>query len=347
MSSALPNVMNTAPVSIRVETEGVKERLDIFLARFFPDISRAKIQKSITFGAVQVNGAVATKKTPVVRGDFILFDMHMVFDKHPQHCVAENIPLSILYEDEFCIAVNKPAGMVVHPGNANKDGTLVHALLYYAAGSLSKGSAPDRPGIVHRLDKGTSGVILVAKNEGMHQSLSRLFAERQIHKQYIGICCGRRPPDHDVIGERLGRSRRDPVKRSVREDGKEAITEYRLVAHHCGISVVRFFPHTGRTHQIRVHASSSGFPVVCDPLYGGGSNAIDCMPVLDRPFAHAVFKCFSRHALHAWSIAFEHPVTKKQMTICAPLPDDFLQAMSLFTGEEKGALQKMAVDISC
>ena len=321
--------MAPSPVRIEVDTGSLPERMDLFLAHRFPEISRSKLQKAIGEGAVLLNGEIPAKKTVVSGGDVVLFDKQQLRDIPSEHLVPQDIPLSILYEDEYCIAVNKPAGMVVHPGNGNREGTLVHALLYHAK-SLSQGSEPDRPGIVHRLDKGTSGVILVAKTDEAHRKLAALFLCRDIHKRYIGMCCGRRPLQHDVIGARLGRSRRDPVKRSVREDGKEAETEYRLVAYNCGISIVCFSPHTGRTHQIRVHASASGFPVVCDLLYGGGREALMRLAVLDRPFAASVYKCFNRHALHARSIEFVHPFSKRKMSVAAPLPQDFTQAMALF-----------------
>ena len=241
----------------------------------------------------------------------------------------QNIPLDILYEDEYLLAVNKPAGMVVHPGNGNREGTLVHALLYHVK-SLSAGSGPDRPGIVHRLDKDTSGVVLVAKTDETHRQLARLFSTREIKKEYAGFCVGRRPAAHGSMGAPLGRSRRDPVKRAVRQDGKEALTEYWLLAHHCGISVMKFAPHTGRTHQIRVHCSAAGFPVIADALYGGGKEALNRIPVLERPFAIGVYKCFERHALHARSITFVHPQTHREQTISAPLPEDFNRALELF-----------------
>ncbi len=321
--------MESDPVRIKVDARHQNERLDRFLSQQFPQISRAKLQKAISVGAVLLNGKPAVKKTPVAAGDDILIDKEKLIDFGPRQCTPQDIPISILYEDDYLIAVDKPAGMVVHPGNGHREGTLVNALLFHTV-SLSHGPLPERPGIVHRLDKDTSGVILAAKNDDVHQKLAGLFSDRKIQKQYIGICCGQRPHEHAVIGARLGRSRHDPIKRSVREDGRESETEYRLIAYRCGVSVVRFLPHTGRTHQIRVHASVRGFPIVCDPLYNGGKEAVMRLSVLDRPFANSIYKCFNRHALHAHSITFNHPQTNRQMTICAPLPQDFLHAFSLF-----------------
>jgi 23S rRNA pseudouridine1911/1915/1917 synthase len=321
--------MDSNPVRIQVDAEHSQERLDLYLAKRFPELSRARLQKAIADGAVLLNGMTTAKRTLVATGDAIIVDKEKLADKSPAHCVAQDIPLSILYEDDYCIAVDKPAGMVVHPGNGNREGTLVHALLFYTA-SLSRGSAPQRPGIVHRLDKDTSGVILVAKSDEAHRAFAAMFAQRTIRKHYVGMCCGARPAAHETIDASLGRSRRDPLRRAVREDGKQAITEYRLLGYQSGISVVRFSPRTGRTHQIRVHASVAGFPIVCDPLYGGGGDAVARLPVLERPFAYSVCKCFTRHALHAQSIEFIHPFSQEEMTIVAPLPEDFEKALALF-----------------
>jgi 23S rRNA pseudouridine1911/1915/1917 synthase len=304
-------------------------RLDVFTARHMPSLSRAKIQSYIEDGLILLNGRPAIKKTLLAEGDRVTIDKSRLSSSTGSRLVAQNIPLDILYEDEFLLAVNKPAGMVVHPGNGNREQTLVNALLYHVK-SLSGGSEPDRPGIVHRLDKNTSGVVLVAKTDETHRLLARLFSTRKIKKEYAGFCVGRRPEAHGSMGAPLGRSRRDPVKRAVRLDGKEALTEYWLVAHHAGVSLMKFAPHTGRTHQIRVHCSAAGFPVLADSLYGGGKEALDRLPVLERPFAAGVFTCFERHALHARSITFMHPRSRKEQTISAPLPEDFKKALELF-----------------
>jgi 23S rRNA pseudouridine1911/1915/1917 synthase len=305
------------------------ERLDVFVARQVPSLSRAKIQKCIEAGLVFLNGSPAKKKTLLVKEDIVSFDKARLSAQAGPRLEPQKIPLEILYEDDYLLAVNKPAGMVVHPGNGNREGTLVHALLYHVT-SLSSGAGPDRPGIVHRLDKDTSGVVLVAKTDETHRQLARLFSAREIKKEYAGFCVGRRPDAHGSMGAPLGRSRRDPVKRAVRQDGKEALTEYWLLAHCCGISVMRFAPHTGRTHQIRVHCSAAGFPVLADVLYGGGKEALNRIPVLERPFAASVYKCFERHALHARSITFVHPHSHREQTISAPLPEDFNKALELF-----------------
>jgi len=213
----------------------------------------------------------------------------------------------------------------------------------FRPGGLSAGFNRDRPGIVHRLDKETSGVLLVAKTDAMHAELARMFEQRTVEKKYLGVCFGERPKEHDGIDLPLGRNRREPIKRSVRTDGKNALTEYWLIEHLHGVSVMRFKPHTGRTHQIRVHCSSRGFPIVGDRLYGGGKEQMERIAVLDRPFAYKVFKCFDRHALHAYEIAFVHPQTKQPVRFFAPFPLDFesaFQAMGLPTSK---ILEKLSV----
>jgi 23S rRNA pseudouridine1911/1915/1917 synthase len=318
---------------IHVDKANANKRLDMVLVDNFPSLSRAKIQKSIAEGTVLLNGMLKDKNTQVKDGDRILLKNSTFCNTLPSELVPEDISLSIIYEDESIIAVNKPAGMVVHPGNGNLHGTLVHALLHHSQ-LLSAGSEPDRPGIVHRLDKDTSGLILIAKNDTVHSTLATAFANRTIKKEYIGICVGTRPKEHADIHAALGRSTRDPIKRTIREDGKPAHTEYWLLAYQCGISVLRFSPHTGRTHQIRVHANANNFPVLCDTLYNGRKEAVDRLEVLDRPFAYSVYKCFARHALHAHKVTFSHPVTNKEMVLTAPLPDDFKKALGLFGREQ-------------
>jgi 23S rRNA pseudouridine1911/1915/1917 synthase len=314
--------------NIVVDAESGGLRLDIILSRTFPGISRAKLQKRIENNAVFVNGAPVKKNTHVAEGCVISISDDDVDSSVGARPKAENIALDVIYEDEYLIAINKPAGLVVHPGNGNPKGTVVNALLFHIP-EISGGETL-RPGIVHRLDKDTSGVLLAAKNDAVHAALARQFAGRNIQKEYVGMCAGARPPEHGVIDMPIGRSVREPLKRAVRDNGKDAVTEFWLVAYCAGISVVRIRPHTGRTHQIRVHLSAKGFPILCDPVYGGGKECIDRLTVLDRPFGHKVYKCFSRHALHARRITFEHPHTKEMLTLTADFPEDFKKALSVF-----------------
>ena len=311
------------------------ERLDVFVSGRLEEISRSKLQQLIENGFVLLNGEKAKKNARLRGEDLVSIEESELRDTTHSAPVAQDIPLDILYEDEYLLAVNKPAGMVVHPGNGNRDRTMVNALMF-RAGTLSHGSENNRPGIVHRLDKDTSGLILVAKTDTMHSALARMFADRAIEKTYVGICAGRRPAEHDIIDMPLGRNRREPIKRSVQSDGKNAITEYWLLAHTSGISILKLRLHTGRMHQIRVHSLSRGFPVLCDPVYGGGRERLEKLPVLDRPFAYKVYKCFTRHALHARSVSFTHPGLKKNMTIMAPFPQDFQEAFRVMEFNEEG-----------
>jgi 23S rRNA pseudouridine1911/1915/1917 synthase len=240
--------------------------------------------------------------------------------------LPEDIALDVLYEDEYLLGINKPAGLVVQPGSGNRTGTLVNALLHSFPG-LSEGYESDRPGIVHRLDKDTSGVLIVARNNAVHAAMGTQFANRTVEKTYSGICIGRMPEETGRIEAPLGRSRSDPLKRAVMRQGKPSLTEFRLAAYQSGISLVEFILHTGRTHQIRVHAAHAGFPILADETYGGGRERILRLPPLERPFAFRVLKCFDRHALHARTLAFTHPVTNQRMEITAPYPSDFAEAL--------------------
>jgi 23S rRNA pseudouridine1911/1915/1917 synthase len=319
--------MPQQPEAYIISPEDAGQRLDIVVSRYSPGQSRSKIQKLIENNGVVLSGIAGKKNSRLKAGDTIAIDRTKADDFGQSTVAAQNIPLEIIYEDEHLLAVNKPAGMVVHPGNGNRGMTMVNALLYHIR-SLSHGSAIERPGIVHRLDKDTSGVILVAKTDTVHSALARMFFEHTIEKQYIALCVGLRPAQHAVIDMPLGRNRRDPIKRSVQTDGKNAVTEYWLLHHACGVSVMDIRPHTGRTHQIRVHFSSHGFPILCDPLYGGGKDRVETLAVLDRPKAYKIYKCFTRHALHARKISFKHPVTHEPMALVAPFPEDFLAAFN-------------------
>ncbi|MBD3345383.1 MAG: RluA family pseudouridine synthase [Chitinivibrionales bacterium] len=304
-------------------------RLDVFVAGVMEGMTRSQVQKAIKSGGVLVNGTVAGKNVRLKRGDDVTIDEQEMTALTSTTLVPQDIPLDIVYEDNYLIAVNKPAGMVVHPGSGVRDSTLANALAYHIP-SLSDGFAHDRPGIVHRLDKETSGILLVAKTNQAHAALASLFSERKISKRYIGICIGARPQEQGTIEAPIGRSRSDPIRHVIKKNGKPAKTSYRLLTFESGISVVEFSPHTGRTHQIRIHASYTGFPVVADPLYGGDREQVKKIAPLYRPFAYKIFKCFTRHALHAFKISFIHPFTQKETELSAPFPGDMNAAIALF-----------------
>ncbi len=319
---------NDSPVILEISSDCKAERLDMFLARKLADISRSQIQKLIAEGMVLRNRQKASKKDIIAGGDRIEVLRAALLQREIQ-LRPQNIPLDILYEDEYYVAVNKPSGLVVHPGNGVREGTLVNALLHQV-GTLSEGSANDRPGIVHRLDKETSGVLIAAKTNNAHAALAAAFANRSVEKHYTGFCFGEPSESHGRIDFALERSHRDPLKRTCSKTGKPSLTEYWLLGYRAGISAIYFKLHTGRTHQIRVHCSSKGFPIVADSLYGGGRERLMRVAPLDRPFAAAVFKSFSRQALHASYLSFIHPFTGLRVQIEAPFPEDFNKAMLHF-----------------
>lgn len=324
-------MLNNSPVVLDIDTNCKSERLDIFLARKLADMSRSQIQKLIAEGMVLRNKQKATKKDIIANGDRIEVKLSGFIQRDIQ-LKPQNIPLEVLYEDEFFIAINKPSGLVVHPGNGVSEGTLVNALLY-RVGTLSEGSASDRPGIIHRLDKETTGVLIAAKTNNAHAALSAAFANRSIEKHYAGFCFGEPSESHGHIDLPLERSHRDPIKRACSKTGKPSLTEYWLIRHKAGVSAMYFKLHTGRTHQIRVHCSSMGFPIMADSLYGGGRERLMRVAPLDRPFAAAVYKSFSRQALHALYLSFIHPFTGLRIAIKAPFPEDFRKAMIHFSDQ--------------
>lgn len=273
-------------------------RLDKFLAQAYPLHSRTYFQYLIDRGLVLVNGDIWKKKDIPRIGDTV----EICFELTPElNLTPENIPLDILYEDDHLMAVNKPPGMVVHPAPGHPQGTFVNALLYHCKSLPQMDTL--RPGIVHRLDKETSGVLLAAKTLLAHQKLIELFAAREMEKTYQAICVGL--PKQGIINAPIGRH---PIKRqemTVREGGKEAISEIACLKTKNGLSLVQIKPQTGRTHQIRVHLQHIGTPVLGDPVYG--------KPAENRQFG------VEQQLLHAHCLSFYHPITSKRLTISAPL----------------------------
>ncbi len=320
-----------------VNNDNNGQRLDVFLTDALGGLSRSGVQRIIADGHVSVNGKTAVKKrADVAAGDVVTVSdgaeasVRTCYDGEP---LPQNIPIDILYEDDHIAVIDKPAGLVVHPGRGNIDGTLVNALLHrFGIGNVSSGSENYRPGIVHRLDKDTSGALIVAKTDAAHAAFAELFMSRAVNKVYTGFCVGARPLEHEVIDLPLAANQRERVKRAVdRRNGKPAVTEYRLKDYICGIALMDFTLHTGRTHQIRVHCSHKGFPIVGDDLYGGSREAALKIPPMERPFAYSLFKCFDRQALHALSLSFIHPLTQESVSVTAPYPDDFKRALGMFS----------------
>lgn len=315
------------PLRLTVSKADAGKRLDLFLTQKLNGHSRSQVQKLITEEKVLVSGNAAHKNTRL--SENTVLEISYTPGIQESYNKPQEIQFGIVYEDEYIVAVNKPAGLVVHPGSGVRDGTLVNGLIHKIH-SLSDGSSFDRPGIVHRLDKETSGILIVAKTNKAHSAMSSLFQNRKVEKKYIGFCIGVPVELDGSIEFSLARSHQDPLKRAVSPHGKEARTAYKILQTKSGISAVLFKPYTGRTHQIRVHASAKGFPIIADKLYGGGKEHIMKIDPLDRPFAYSILKSFQRHALHAFSIEFEHPFLDTILTLKAPLPEDFKTASFRF-----------------
>jgi len=298
-------------IELTVDEGGM--RLDKFLAERVADLSRSAIRRLIDTGQVVVNGEAVKASYKVRPGDLVVACVPQPEAEEP---AAEAIPLGIVYEDQALIVVNKPAGMVIHPAPGHRSGTLVNALLAHCP-DLASDSGDARPGIVHRLDRDTSGLILVAKNEQIRRALQSQFKARQVHKVYVALLDGQLEAARGRIEAPLGRDPRHRQRMAVVPGGREAVTEYRLLASLAGgdYSLVEAEPKTGRTHQIRVHFASIGHPVVGDMVYGRRRTRL---PV-------------PRQFLHAQRLGFTHPLTGQPLEFEAPLPDDLaavLQALA-------------------
>jgi 23S rRNA pseudouridine1911/1915/1917 synthase len=293
-------------------------RLDRYLTDQASDLSRSAIRRLIDTGQITVSGEPAKASYRLKPGDRVVAYLPQPELSEP---VAEAIPLSIVYEDEVLIVVDKPAGMVIHPAPGHQSGTLVNALLAHCPElAATGGGAQDaRPGVVHRLDRDTSGLILVAKNEQIRRALQRQFQARQVHKVYVALLEGQLQTARGRIEAPLGRDPRHRQRMAVVPGGREAVTEYRLLASFRGgdYSLVEAEPKTGRTHQIRVHFASIGHPVVGDAVYGRRRTRL---PV-------------ARQFLHAQRLGFNHPLTGQAMEFEAPLPEDLTAVLRLLEQE--------------
>ena len=310
------------PTDFVVPPEQGGQRLDRFLTSFLGSHSRSQLQKLIADGLVTVAGRTAKANLTLKDGDRVRIELPVPVASAVE---GEALPLEILFQDDDVAVVNKPAGMVVHPAAGHSSGTLVNALLHHLSG-LSGIGGELRPGIVHRLDRGTSGVMVVAKHDRAHQELSRQFHDREVEKEYIALVwgvvqAGRR------IDAAIGRDPSDRQKMSSRAKyAREAVTRITRAMHLPGLTLCQVAIHTGRTHQIRVHLSAIGHPVVGDSVYGGVHRRVpgDIRAVqrLERPF------------LHAARLAFTHPRDGRRMEFTAPLPDDLQDVLDALPHEE-------------
>ena len=310
MSSIEPKIVEIPPVF-------AGRRLDAVLAELFPEYSRSRLSAWIKSDAVTVDGQPARPRDPVRGGEVIAL---RVVEDVQTHAVAENIPLDVLYEDADVFVINKPAGLVVHPGAGNPDGTLVNALLHRDP-ALDK---LPRAGVVHRLDKDTSGVMVVARTLPAHTALVAQLSSREVHRQYVAIVVGALVSGGRVQAA-IDRHPRDRLRMAVREDGKEAVTHYRLRERFRSHTALECRLETGRTHQIRVHMAHLKHPIIGDPLYGGSLR----LPKGASEELIAALRGFKRQALHAEVLEFAHPVSGEMIRCEAPIPEDMQALMHL------------------
>ncbi len=310
--------------SFKVDNGGI--RIDHFLSAKIDNFSRTKIKRLINDEKILINNFPVKPSYIISQGEVIDCNLELVEDDLVLE--PEEMSLDIIYEDEYLVAINKPAGLVVHPGHGNKNSTLVNGILHYF-NSLSNVDKL-RPGIVHRLDKDTSGIIIVVKDDKTHQLLSNLFQERKIKKTYHAIVWGK-PKDKDEIKNFIKRDIRNKTAFRVSSvDGKEAITNYELIENYGPLSKVVLYPETGRTHQLRVHMKYIGNPILADDKYSGGIQKIKSFHTDYSQLLKRTFKFAKRHFLHASSINFIHPYTGKKMNFFSDIPLDMKKVVKLW-----------------
>ena len=312
-------------IEFRLEASG--ERLDKAVAALLPAFSRARLQALIADGALTRDGQVVSSSSAKVQTGVYRLLVPELAQADPQ---PQDLALVVLYEDAHLIVVDKPAGMAAHPGPGTPDGTLVNALLHHCAGSMSGIGGVARPGIVHRLDKDTSGVMVAAKTDAAHAGLSALFARHDIERRYIALTRGAPSPPHGVVQTQIGRSSHDRKKMAVlKSGGREAITHYRVErafgpAAKPLAARVACELETGRTHQIRVHLTSKGAPCLADAVYGSGAPAAPVKAAIEEAGLH-------RQALHAAVLGFVHPITGEHLRFETPLPPDMAALETLLS----------------
>ena len=306
-----------------IPREFAGQRADVFLSGFLTELSRSSIKRHIELGNILIDRKTFKPSRIISGGESLSVNI-----PPPEPCGirGEKIDVDVVYEDRDVIVVNKPAGMVVHPGAGAGSGTLVNALVYMC-GDLSGIGGEMRPGIVHRLDKETSGVMVVAKNDRAHKSLSEQFRTRETEKEYVAIVSGEMKKNSGVFSSQIGRSPSNRVKMtSFSRTGRDAETRWEVIERLRGATLVSVRPKTGRTHQIRVHFSENGFPVLADKVYGGKKS---------RPRSSGVpGALIKRHALHARSLGFTHPATGERMELSAEIPEDMVSAIGFLRRQD-------------
>lgn len=290
-------------MNIKINEENVGERIDSFIPCIKKDISRSMVQKLIEQKNIKVNGKETKHSYKLKQNDEIEITIP---EAREINLKAQDIPLNIIYEDNDIIVINKPKGMVVHPANGNPDGTLVNAVMNLCKDSLSGIGGEIRPGIVHRLDKDTSGAIIVAKNDKAHIALSEQLKNHEVKKTYLALVRGIIKENEATINMPIARSRKDRKKMDIDKDGKEAITHFKVLGRYKHkYTLLQINLETGRTHQIRVHLSHIGYPIIGDGVYSNGKNEWNV----------------SGQCLHAWKLEFNHPITGRKISIEAEIPE--------------------------
>ncbi|MBN1349905.1 RluA family pseudouridine synthase [candidate division KSB1 bacterium] len=310
--------MPVNPIDIIVPPKQQKERLDKYLSEKLSPISRSRIQNLITEGKITIDGSTIKANHIIKPNEVIRVDIP---PPRKMDLMPQNIPLKIVYEDAHLLVINKDAGIVMHPAMGNYDNTIVNALLYHCK-TLSGINGILRPGIVHRLDKDTSGLVVVAKDDQTHRGLAVQFADRTITREYFALVWGRLKEKSGRIETHLSRSQRDRKKISIHSTGKLAITNYSVLEEYPACSAIRIQLETGRTHQIRVHLAHLGHPVVGDPSYGGRQKFLMQMNQQNRQYGIQMLKKIDRQALHARTLGFTHPVRQRKMFFQSDLPAD-------------------------
>ena len=326
-AAAIPVPRSREPIDMLVKIKAEGMRLDQYVHMHLQDFSRSEIQRSIEAHGITVNGKVTKPSYKVRKNDALHIEM-----PEPEHDipVPEDIPLDILYQDEFLAVINKPANMVVHPAKGNWSSTLVNALQFLFRDHLSRENGTFRAGIVHRLDKDTSGVILIAKDDLTHREVSNQFETRKVFKEYVALTAGELERDTDYIEAKIRHHPHEREKMAVAApddpEGKDALSYYEVLERFRGFTLVRIQPRTGRTHQIRVHLAHVGCPVLADKHYSGRTRftLADVVPNLPRDQDEVLI---GRQALHAFRLRFRHPRTNEWIEVEAPLPPDIRRAL--------------------
>lgn len=287
------------------EEDEIGKRIDVYIAEYKEELSRSRVQKLIENGLVTVNGKAVKSNYKLRKGDILEVEIP---DPEPLEIEAEDIPLDIIYEDKDVVIVNKPQGMVVHPAPGHYSGTLVNALMYHCKDDLSGINGQMRPGIVHRIDKDTSGVLMIAKSDAAHNSLAQQLAVHSITRKYYAVVCGNIKEDSGTVDKPIGRSPKDRKKMAVVQGGRRAVTHYRVLERFGGkYTLIEAQLETGRTHQIRVHMASLGHPLLGDTVYGSEK----------QPFK------LQGQVLHAKVLGFNHPSDGRYVEFESPLPEYF------------------------